>query len=285
MQKSSMQSLLPGAFVRAACAPGFAAFLALWAPGYAGAADELDMVIKRGCIACHGVTEMSVGPRFADVAKKRGGQKNAAETLAGHIVKGTAPDGVGWLKEGKASMPFMFPSRNVSPDEAMGLARWILATRGEMPGLAQYVSERFSVSGTVKNGFELSVDELRKFPRQDMREIDVVMEPMATAGKKEHLKGVPLRTLLEKAVIVSPDRDLRKIIIVAKSVSGQLAIFSWVDIFDSATGDGVLVFFERDGKALADDEGRVALISSKDTNLSCRHVRWLKSIEIRHVAD
>jgi hypothetical protein len=108
---------------------------------------------------------------------------------------------------------------------------------------------------------------------------------MATAGKKEHLKGVPLRTLLKKAVIVSPDRDMRKIIIVAKSTSGQLAIFSWVDIFDSPTGDGVLVFFERDGKALADDEGRIALISGKDTNLSCRHVRWLKSIEVRHVAD
>jgi cytochrome c551/c552 len=252
--------------------------------GHANAIDELELVIKSGCIACHGISETSVGPRYTDVAKKYGGLETAEETLAGHIVKGTGPTGVGWMKEGKASMPFMYPSRFVSVDDAHRMARWILSTKGEMPGLARYVSKRFSVSGAVKTSFDLGVDELRKLPAQDLREIDVVMEALATPHKTEHLKGVPLRTLLERAVIQSPDHDMRKIIIVAKSSNSQLAIFAWADIFSSPISDGVLVYFERDGKALADDEGKIALISGKDTHLSCRHVRWLKSIEVRYVA-
>jgi cytochrome c551/c552 len=256
----------------------------LFVAGHACAADELELAVKQGCIACHLSAEASVGPSFTDVAKKSGGLKNAAETLAEHIVKGTGPDGLGWMKEGKASLPFMSPNRNVEPDDALRLAHWILATKGEMPGLARYVSERFSVSGSVKNSLDVGVDDLRKSAK-DVREIAVVTEAQAGTGKTENLKGVPLRTLLEKAVIVAPDRDMRKVIILGRSASGQFAIFSWCELFNSPIGEGVLVYFEKDGKALGDDEGRIALVSSKDNYLAGRHVRWLKGIEVRGVVD
>jgi cytochrome c len=99
--------------------------------GHASASDELELAVKNGCIACHQSAETSVGPSFTDVAKKSSRQKIAAETLAGHIFKGTGPDGLGWMKEGKASLPFMPPRPNVKPDDALRLARWILSTKGD----------------------------------------------------------------------------------------------------------------------------------------------------------
>jgi len=263
----------------------FVAIVTLLMAGHASAVDELELAVKNGCIACHLSAETSVGPSFTDVVKKYSNQKNAAETLAGHIVKGTGPDGLGWMKAGKASLPFMPPRPNITPDDAMRLARWILATKGEMPGLPRYVSERVSVSGSVKNSLDLNIDDLRKFPAKDLREIAVVTEGMLGAGKTENLKGVPLRTLLEKADIVAPDRDKRRIIILARSTSGQLAIFSWCELFNSPNGEGVLVYFEKDGKSLGDDEGRISLVSSKDNSLIGRHVRWLKAIEVRAIVD
>jgi hypothetical protein len=46
-------------------------------------------------------------------------------------------------------------------------------------------------------------------------------------------------------------------------------------------GDGVLVVYERDGGPLDGTEGRIALVSLKDTRPGPRHVKWLQSIELR----
>jgi hypothetical protein len=43
----------------------------------------------------------------------------------------------------------------------------------------------------------------------------------------------------------------------------------------------VLVVYERDGAALDDSEGRIALVSLKDTRRGTRHVKWLQSVELR----
>jgi hypothetical protein len=50
-------------------------------------------------------------------------------------------------------------------------------------------------------------------------------------------------------------------------------------------GDGALVIYERDGAPLADDEGKIALVSLKDTRPGPRHVKWLQSIELRALGD
>ena len=53
------------------------------------------------------------------------------------------------------------------------------------------------------------------------------------------------------------------------------------ELSNTEIGAGVLVIFERDGQALGDDEGRIALVSARDTNTGPRHVKWLSHIEIK----
>lgn len=261
------------------------ATLALLMAGQAGAADGMDLAVVSGCFACHRGAGTAIGPSFAEVAKKSVDQKIAAETLAGYIVKGTGPDGRGWLKEGKAVLPFMPANNGVKPKDALRLANWILATKGDIPDLAHYVTEHLSISGSVEHPLKLGVDDLRQFPAKDLREIAVPSQTPAAAGTTETLKGVSLGALLNKAVMLSPGNDMRKVSIVVKSSDGHLISFSWCELFNSPIGDGVLVYFEKDGQLLGDDEGRLALMSTRDTHLLGRHVRWLKSIEVRVIAD
>jgi len=47
----------------------------------------------------------------------------------------------------------------------------------------------------------------------------------------------------------------------------------------------VLVVYERDGAPLDDSEGRLALVSLKDTRPGPRHVKWLRSIELRTIQE
>lgn len=95
---------------------------------FSGAAQaDAALAQAKGCLACHDVAANKLGPAYKEVAKKYAGKKDAEATLANHIQKGTGA-GLGWQKEGKASMPMM-PANNVTADEAKKLAKWVLATK------------------------------------------------------------------------------------------------------------------------------------------------------------
>lgn len=95
----------------------------------AGAAQADEALAKaKGCLACHTVEAKVLGPAYKAVAKKYKGKKDAEATLAQHILKGTPmPAGMGWQKEGQASLPFMPANTSVNPAEATKLAKWILS--------------------------------------------------------------------------------------------------------------------------------------------------------------
>ncbi len=46
-----------------------------------------------------------------------------------------------------------------------------------------------------------------------------------------------------------------------------------------------MIVYERDGAALPHSEGPLALVSLKDTRPGPRHVKWLRTLEVRVVAD
>lgn len=92
-------------------------------------ADEA-LAKSKGCLACHTVDKKLIGPTYKEVAQKYAGQKGAETKIAETIVKGTpTPAGVGWQKEGKATLPFMPPNAAVKPDDAAKLAKWILSVK------------------------------------------------------------------------------------------------------------------------------------------------------------
>jgi len=47
----------------------------------------------------------------------------------------------------------------------------------------------------------------------------------------------------------------------------------------------VIVYYEKNGKALDDNDGEIALISAKDIRTGPRHVKWLNGIEVRKLVD
>ena len=92
-------------------------------------ADEA-LAKAKNCLACHTVDKKLIGPTYKEIAQKHAGQKDAESRMATAITKGTpVPTGVGWQKEGKATLPFMPPNAAVKPDEAAKLAKWILSLK------------------------------------------------------------------------------------------------------------------------------------------------------------
>lgn len=93
-----------------------------------------------------------------------------------------------------------------------------------------------------------------------------------------------LRDLIVTAKPVEAGRfDLRQSIVVARATDGYVALFTWAELFNSPIGDGVLVATALDGSPIGEGEGRLALVSARDTKSGPRHVRWLQSVELRKI--
>ncbi len=151
---------------------------------------------------------------------------------------------------------------------------------------SRFVTTRFTVDGAVENRLDLEVEDLAQFPPQQIGELPLVCQTGANLNKLEQLKGVLLRDILEQAVIKAPEHnDVKKMVVVATASDGYKVVFSWSELFNSPLGEGVIVFFEKDGQPLADNEGRIALVSAKDIRSGPRHIKWLQSIEVRKIVD
>lgn len=80
---------------------------------------------ERSCNACHAVDETRIGPAFRAVALRyRGAPPDTARWLATKIVEGGA---------GSWGVVPMIANPSVFPDEALAIARWILALAESPP--------------------------------------------------------------------------------------------------------------------------------------------------------
>jgi predicted neutral ceramidase superfamily lipid hydrolase len=84
-------------------------------------------------------------------------------------------------------------------------------------------------------------------------------------------------------VVEAVRHDKRRTVIVATASDGYRVVFSWAELYLTTIGEGVLVVLARDGKPLDDREGRIALVSLKDTHTGPRHVRWLQRVDVVRV--
>jgi len=171
---------------------------------------------------------------------------------------------------------------------AAGLLAGLLAASAfaQAPGA---VTTSLTVKGSVEREVTLSVDDLKRLPAQRIDDVRSVRDASGAAGASEtsrHYVGCLLRDVLERAKPVEKKRmDFRKSIVIATASDGYRAVFSWAELYLSPIGDGVLVVYERDGVPLDDSEGRIALVSLKDTRPGPRHVKWLQSIELRTLSE
>jgi DMSO/TMAO reductase YedYZ molybdopterin-dependent catalytic subunit len=139
------------------------------------------------------------------------------------------------------------------------------------------------IAGNVAQPQSIALDEIRKLPAQRFED---ARGDGKGGGSPRRYTGVLLRDVLDRAKpIERAPRGLRKSYIVASASDGYRVVFSWAELYLSPIGEGVFVVYERDGAPLSESEGPLALVSLKDTSPGPRHVKWLKSIEVRAIVE
>lgn len=167
---------------------------------------------------------------------------------------------------------------NASPLLRVVLALLLMQT---VAVFAAMPSDSVQVDGAVKTALTLKVDDLKAFPAEQISSLTVTRR-VDNREVSSTVRGVRLSALLERAQLLSADRnDWKHMVVLASADDGYRVAFSWPELINTDVGAGVLVIFERDGVALADGEGRIALVSGRDLRSGPRHVRWLSRVEVR----
>lgn len=171
------------------------------------------------------------------------------------------------------------------PVRRVAWAAWAAAAliAGALPAAwaAGPVTDKLQVEGTVKAPLTLTVDDLRAFPADQIGSF-TLKKQLDGHEQSTTVRGVRLAAVLERAGVVSKDRhEWKYMAVLATASDGYKVAFSWPELTNTEIGGGVLVIFERDGRALDDGEGRIALVSGRDLRSGPRHVKWLSRIEIK----
>ena len=148
------------------------------------------------------------------------------------------------------------------------------------------MSHALAVTGMVETPLTLTLADLRKLPPASGGEIAVTRHNGDKAETITSYKGVRLRDILDKAVLDAPGHnDVKKIAIIASATDGYAVVFSWGELYNSPAGESIIVYYEKNGKALDDNDGEIALISAQDIRTGPRHVKWLNGIEVRKLVE
>jgi hypothetical protein len=96
---------------------------------------------------------------------------------------------------------------------------------------------------------------------------------------------VRLRDVLERArPKVAGRGEPKTMAIVAGATDGGKVAVSWNEVFNTSVGDGVLVYFAKDG-VLSAEQGQIALVSLGDLRSGPHHVKWLRELEFRQLGQ
>jgi len=145
-------------------------------------------------------------------------------------------------------------------------------------------TENFSIEGKVKKTLTVSLADLSSYKSYSIDSIVITNHLGERRSTLKNVKGILLKDILSKVEI---DAEVPKVLseyyFVCIASDNYKAVFSWNEIFNSATGSSVYILTEHDGKPASALDNRIALVSPKDQMTGRRYVKGLQRIVIERV--
>jgi len=137
------------------------------------------------------------------------------------------------------------------------------------------------ICGRVTTPLVLDIEELRAMEPVVTDGLPMICGNGDPKGCMGRCRGVLLADIINRAeILITGHNDTRKMFLIAASDDSYKVVFSWQEIFNTPTGEGIMVLLEKDGRSLYDEYGAVDLVSARDFLTGPRYVRRLRSVEI-----
>jgi hypothetical protein len=148
------------------------------------------------------------------------------------------------------------------------------------PIFAQHVScntTAFTINGNVKANTTFDIKALDSFTAVPIPDVTITNHKGEVRRTITGLKGVLLKDILQKIEIDNDSpKTLSEFYLVFTACDGYKVVYSWNEIFNSATGNSIYIVKEKDGTNLSS-------ITPSDIATGRRYVQSLASITIKRV--
>ena len=145
-------------------------------------------------------------------------------------------------------------------------------------------TENFSIEGKVKKSLTVSLVDLSSYKSYSIDSIVITNHLGERRSTLKNVKGVLLKDVLSKVEIdAETPKVLSEYYFVCIASDNYKAVFSWNEIFNSATGNSVYILTGHDGKPASALDNRIALVSPKDQMTGRRYVKGLQKIVVERV--
>lgn len=141
---------------------------------------------------------------------------------------------------------------------------------------------RLVVSGRVEKTVTLTMDDLQTMDIVETDHLKMICGDGTVKRDLGSLSGVLLTDIINLSEVIAPEHnDTKKMYVAVTSGDGYKTLFAWQELYNSDNGEGVIVVLKKNGRPLYDHNESANLISAKDFLSGPRHVKDVRSIDIR----
>ncbi len=140
----------------------------------------------------------------------------------------------------------------------------------------------FTIWGDVKSPATITIADLKKWTAVNVGDVVITNHLGEKKSEAKGLKGVLIRDVLKSVEInAESPKVLSEYYFVCKANDNYTVVYSWNEIFNTATGDTAYIITEKNGKDASSMDDSILMISPKDRMTGRRHVKALSTIEVK----
>lgn len=137
------------------------------------------------------------------------------------------------------------------------------------------------MSGEVLKSETIDIARLSTYTTVHMDSLRIYSHDMQPKGLMKNIEGVLLKEILSAIPFNNENpKVLSEYYIECQATDEYHVIFSWNEIFNSETGNHVMIITSKNGINTAQLDERIALVSPTDKATGRRYVKWLNKIII-----
>lgn len=139
-----------------------------------------------------------------------------------------------------------------------------------------------TISGRIKSPETFTAAAIQQHKVYNVGDVVITNHKGETKGTAKELRGVLLKDILKN---IELDAESPKVFseyyFTCIASDGYKVVFSWNELFNTATGNTVYIVTSKDHKPMDALDESILMISSADVNTGSRYVKNLQSIIVR----
>ena len=146
-------------------------------------------------------------------------------------------------------------------------------------------STHFLIEGRVKDTATFYNSECVNYTSKSIDSVVILNHLMQRRHTIKNIKGILLKDVLSKKILFDAEnpKALSEYFIECVATDNYKVVFSWNELFNTETGNNVLVITEEEGRSLIGKEGDLVIITPTDFATGRRYVKGLKKVLIKRV--